>query len=33
METVGDASLLISDDYRLYKELYRLLGEENVKLK
>ena len=29
----GDASLLISDDYRLYKELYRLLGEENVKLK
>ena len=29
----GDAALLISDDYRLYKELYRLLGEENVKLK
>ena len=28
----GDASMLISDDLRLYKELYRLLGEENVKL-
>lgn len=28
-----DASLRVSDDMRLYRELYRLLGEENVKLK
>ncbi len=29
----ADAALLVSDDPRLYQELYRLLGEENVKLK